>query len=142
MLEPSAHGGKPFRAGICFVALKMENVVASIARTIKEQLKLTPRRKNFAILTLVLDLRSTSCSFSVLSSAFSNISSSRNVGLSIASRFRGAAPGDFIALLRGLRSGSLKPGVGGGRYLVSVSSISTDACEFLKYPNPMSAGCA
>lgn len=115
--------------------------MASIARTIREQLKLTPRRKNFASLTLVFDLRSTSCSFSVLNSAFSNISSSLNVGLSIASRFLGAAPGDFIALLRGLRSGSLKPGVGGGRYLVSVSSISTDKCDFLRYPKPMSAGC-
>jgi len=139
---PAAHGGRLFRAGICFVALNMENVVASMERTMREQLKLTPRRKNLAILTLVLDFRSSSCSFSVLSSAFSNISSSRNVGLSIASRFLGAAPGDFMALLRGLRNGSLKPGVGGGRYLVSVSSISTDTWVFLRYPNPMSAGCA
>lgn len=142
MLEPGAHGGRPFRDGMCLVALKMENVVASIARTIKEQLKLTPRRKNLAILTLVLDFKSTSCSLSVLSSAFSNISSSLNVGLSIASRFLGAAPGDFIALFRGLRIESLKPGVGGGRYFVSVSSISTDMCEFFRYPKPMSAGCA
>lgn len=137
---PAAHGGRLFRAGIFFVALKMENVVASMDRTIREQLKLTPRRKNLAILTLVLDFRSCSCSFSVLSSAFSNISSSLKVGLSMASRFLGAAPGDFIALLRGLRIG--EPGVGGGRYLVSVSSISTDAWVFLRYPNPMSAGWA
>jgi hypothetical protein len=52
---PSAHAGRLFRFGSDFVALKIENVVASIERTMRLQLKLTPRRKNFAIRTLVFD---------------------------------------------------------------------------------------
>jgi hypothetical protein len=52
---PSAQGGRLFRCGSAFVALKIENVVASIESTMRLQLKLTPRRMNFAIRTLVLD---------------------------------------------------------------------------------------
>lgn len=43
-----------FLGGIAFVALKMVNVVASMASTMSEHEKLTPRRKNFAIRTRVL----------------------------------------------------------------------------------------
>lgn len=50
----SAHGGRPFRVGRCFVALKMEKVVASIERTIRLHAKLIPRRKIFATRTRIL----------------------------------------------------------------------------------------
>jgi hypothetical protein len=50
---PDAQGGRLLRAGSCLVALKMENVVASMERTMRLQLKLTPRSIIFAIRTLV-----------------------------------------------------------------------------------------
>lgn len=57
---PIAHGGNLFeltrRGGRDFVALKMVNVALSIERTMSEQEKLTPRRKNFAMRTRVLIL--------------------------------------------------------------------------------------
>src|SRR4051812_30255255 len=49
-----AQGGRLFRGASCLVALKMWKVVAIIARTIRLQLKLTPRSTNLAILTLTL----------------------------------------------------------------------------------------
>ena len=133
----SAHGGRLFRGGRCLVALKIENAVASMDKTIKLHAKLIPRRNIFAILTLTLtfcgwsvdDLshiksghtRSFCCSFSVNASRFSSSCSSLNVGLRImVSAVRGGAPGDFIALFNGVF------GVGGGKYFRSVSSISTD----------------
>lgn len=59
------------------------------------------------------------CSFSVDCSRFSRICSSLKVGLRmVVSAVRGGAPGDLSALLRGVF------GVGGGRYFLSVSSIS------------------
>lgn len=42
------------RGGSVLVALKIEKVVESIARTIREQLKFVPRRHILAIRTLVL----------------------------------------------------------------------------------------
>ena len=51
---PAAQGGKLLRGGKDLVALKMVMVVEIMARTIKEQLKLTPRRKNLATRTLFL----------------------------------------------------------------------------------------
>jgi len=50
-----AHGGRLFRGGIDLVALKMEKVVAIMESTISEQLKFTPRRKNFAARTRIFD---------------------------------------------------------------------------------------
>lgn len=50
---PAAQGGRPLRGGNFFVALKMENVVASMERTMRLQLKLTPRSIIFASRTLV-----------------------------------------------------------------------------------------
>jgi hypothetical protein len=49
-----AHAGRPFRDGSALVALKIMKTAASIDMTINEQLKLTPRKTNFAIRTLVL----------------------------------------------------------------------------------------
>ena len=50
----SAHAGTPFCWGSDLVALKMVKEDVSMARIIREQLKLTPRRANFAIRTRVL----------------------------------------------------------------------------------------
>ncbi len=49
-----SQAGRPFWAGSDLVALKMANEVESMERMIKLQLKLTPRRANLAIRTLVL----------------------------------------------------------------------------------------
>ena len=49
-----AHAGELLLVGRLRVALKMEKVVESIARTMRLQLKLTPRRAIFAIRTRVL----------------------------------------------------------------------------------------
>lgn len=115
-----AHGGRLFLGARVLVALKMAKTVASIESTIKLQAKLIPLKKIFAIRTRVLIFRSFACSFSVITSLFSRICSSLNVGLRImVSAVRGGAPGDLRALL----SGDI--GVGGGRYFLSVSSIST-----------------
>jgi hypothetical protein len=46
-----AHGGRLFRGGMDLVSLKMAKVVESMERTIKLQLKLTPRRNIFAART-------------------------------------------------------------------------------------------
>ena len=143
------------------MALKIVTVVATMESTISEQLKLTPRRKNLAARTRIfafcrneLDYciyiyiyiyvhqltKSRTCSLSVDSSAFSRTCSSWKVGLLIILRSFGGAPGDLSALFNGLRIGD--PGVGGGRYFRSVSSISTDSCEILfRYPKPTSEGC-
>ena len=48
---PAAHGGRLFRVGSAFVALKIEKTVASMERTIRLQAKLIPRRKILAIRT-------------------------------------------------------------------------------------------
>ena len=142
-LVPLAHGGKLLRGGRFLVALKMVKVVAIMERTMSEQLKLTPRRKNLAARTRILAFcrtirkvvqkglghqlftKSRTCSLSVESSAFSRICSSWKVGLLMALRSLGGAPGDLRALFSGLRIGVA--GVGGGRYFRSVSSISTDS---------------
>lgn len=132
-----AHAGRPFLGARVFVALKMANADATMERTMSEQAKLMPRRKIFANRTRTFIFRSLACSLSVSASRFSSWCSSRKVGLMIdiaPAGVRGGAPGDFKALLRGVF------GVGGGRYLRSVSSISTDCC--IK-PKPVSAiwGC-
>jgi hypothetical protein len=49
-----AHGGRPFCGGRALVALKIAKEVESMARMIKLQLKLTPRRATLANRTLVL----------------------------------------------------------------------------------------
>lgn len=49
-----AHGGRPLRGARVLVALKMANAVAIMERTIREQAKLTPRRKIFASRTRTL----------------------------------------------------------------------------------------
>ena len=85
------------------VALKMEKEADSIERMMRLQLKLTPRRANLAMRTRVLIFRSRFCSFSVLASRFSRISSSRKVGLSGFSLRRPGVPGTFMALLSGDR---------------------------------------
>ncbi len=51
---PNAQGGNLFRGGMAFVALNMEKVVESMDKTMRLQLKLTPRRANFAIRTRIL----------------------------------------------------------------------------------------
>ena len=51
---PCAQGGKELREGMAFVALNMEKVVESMERTMRLQLKLTPRRAILAIRTRVL----------------------------------------------------------------------------------------
>jgi len=51
---PEAHAGRLFLVGKALVALKIEKVIESIESTMRLQLKFTPRRKNFAIRTLVL----------------------------------------------------------------------------------------
>ena len=51
---PVAQAGRLFRGGIAFVALKIENVVLSMERTISEHEKLTPRNTILAIRTRVL----------------------------------------------------------------------------------------
>lgn len=51
---PSAQAGRLLRAGKALVALKMVNVTETMERTMRLQLKFTPLRMNFAILTLVL----------------------------------------------------------------------------------------
>jgi len=51
---PRAQTGRLLRGGSILVALKIEKVVESIERTMREQLKLTPRRKNLATRTRVL----------------------------------------------------------------------------------------
>ena len=108
--------------GRALVALKMEKLVESIDKTMREQLKLTPRSANLAIRTRVLIFyerlmsatdgdnrhsvhrelltKSLACSFSVDSSRFSRISSSRNVGLRGLLNLAGV-PGTLKALLRG-----------------------------------------
>lgn len=135
-----AHEGKLFRAGNDFVALKIENVVESILRTMRLQPKLTKRMMNLAHLTRIFDLISRACSFSLIFSYFSNTCSSLKVGLRMASIFLGAAPGLFNALLRGLLRGVF--GVMGAKYLWSVSSTSTDSCPGLDMkPKPMSEIC-
>jgi hypothetical protein len=53
-LVPLAHAGRPLFGDKVFVAKKMCREVETIARTIRLQLKLTPRRQTFASLTLVL----------------------------------------------------------------------------------------
>ena len=135
----SAHGGRLFRLGSAFVAWKTASAVASMERTMRLQAKLIPRRKIFAILTRTLTFYfllalshsqvvceltiSLACSFSRETSCFSRSRSSLKVGLKIMLGLpgvRGGAPGDFKALFRGAPRG-----VGGGRYLGSVSSIST-----------------
>jgi hypothetical protein len=50
----SAQGGRLFRDGRVFVALKIANAVAAMERTIKLQAKLMPRRKILAIRTRTL----------------------------------------------------------------------------------------
>jgi hypothetical protein len=50
----SAHGGRLFRDGRVFVALKMANAVATMERTIRLQAKLMPRRKILAMRTRTL----------------------------------------------------------------------------------------
>ena len=50
----SAHGGALFLGASDFVALKIVKTVASMATTIKEQEKLTPRSNSLATRTLVL----------------------------------------------------------------------------------------
>jgi hypothetical protein len=50
---PTAQAGRLFLGGRALVALKIEKVIESMERTIRLQLKFTPRRKNFAIRTLV-----------------------------------------------------------------------------------------
>jgi hypothetical protein len=94
-----AHAGRPFAFGRLFVALKIANEDDTMANMIRLQLKLTPLRANFAILTLVLIARSLACSFSVTSSRFSRRSSSRQVGLS--GVLVDMTPGDLSALFRG-----------------------------------------
>lgn len=54
VLVSSAHADVLDWLGRDLVALKMEKVVESMARMMSEQLKLTPRRANLAILTRVL----------------------------------------------------------------------------------------
>jgi hypothetical protein len=50
-----AQAGRLFRGGSDLVALKIENVVESMARTMRLHEKLTPRMINFAIRTRFLD---------------------------------------------------------------------------------------
>src|SRR6187551_3235325 len=49
-----AHGGRPLRGGRERVVLKIVKTVESMARTMSEQLKLTPLRKNLATRTRFL----------------------------------------------------------------------------------------
>lgn len=51
-----AHAGILLWSGRILVALKMANEAESMDRMMREQLKLTPRRANLAILTRVLIL--------------------------------------------------------------------------------------
>jgi len=88
-------------AGRALVALKMANEAEIIARMMRLQLKLTPRRANLAIRTRVLIFKSLACSFSVDFSLFSSISSSLNVGLRGFERPLPGVPGTFKALLSG-----------------------------------------
>ena len=141
-----------FLAGKSLVARTMVREVEIMDSTIKEHEKLTLRRRNLAIRTLVFtfyqtsqskyskavrdDLtRSFACSFSVFFSVSSRICSSWKVGLKISF---GAAPGVFSALFRG----GLMSGDAGasplGRWLLS-SSMSTDMCFS---SNPRSEGCS
>ena len=86
--------------GIALVALKIVRDVVSMDKTMRLQLKLTPRRANLAIRTRVLTLRSFAFCLSVLSSCFSSTCSSLNVGLKGLMK-RPGVPGGFKALLRG-----------------------------------------
>lgn len=143
---PSAHAGRLLRVGKTLVALKMEKVIESMERTIRLQLKFTPLSTNFAIRTLVLIFctivsylfplqlesrftRSFACSFSVISSCFSRICSSRNVGLSGLSIFRPGVPGTLMALFSG------EAGV------IGISTCCEGSFDEI-YPKPTSEGCA
>lgn len=101
MSVPAAHEGILFCAGRALVALKIAKDEDIMARIIREQLKLTPRRANLAMRTRVLTLRSRACSLSVPSSRFSRTSSSRKVGLRGFVKVLAGVPGTFMALLRG-----------------------------------------
>ena len=100
-----AQAGRVLRGGRCRVARKMAKVDASMERTIKLQLKLTPRKTSLAMRTRIFTFwiqgagevragsrrgsgsegtltRSLAFSLSVSSSRFSKICSSWKVGLS------------------------------------------------------------
>lgn len=113
------------------MALKIMNVVAIRAKTIREQEKLTPRSIILAIRTRVLTFRSFACSFSVSSSCFSRICSSLNVGLSGLSILPGV-PGTLRA---DFRAGDAGPFMFGFK----VACCSTGSLEM--YPKPTSEGC-
>jgi hypothetical protein len=53
-LVPTAHGGRLLRGDSCFVALKIANVVPSMARTMREHAKLMLLKNIFAARTRVL----------------------------------------------------------------------------------------
>ncbi len=82
------------------MALKMVRDVESIVRTMRLQLKLTPRRAILAIRTRVLTFRSFAFCLSVLSSCFSSTCSSLKVGLKGFMK-RPGVPGGFKALFKG-----------------------------------------
>lgn len=50
---PAAQAGRLLRGVRVLVALKMERVIETIARTMRLQLKFTPQRMNLTTLTLV-----------------------------------------------------------------------------------------
>ena len=85
---------------MAFEALKIVRDVESMDRTMRLQLKLTPRRAILAIRTRVFTFRSFAFCFSVLSSCFSSTCSSLNVGLKGLMK-RPGVPGGFKALFRG-----------------------------------------
>lgn len=81
------------------MALKMVKLVDRSERTMREQLKLTVRRRTFAARTLTLIFKSRLFSLAVFTSSFSNLTSSRNVGLNGFSVL--AVPGVLRALFKG-----------------------------------------
>lgn len=138
------------------MALKIEKVVPSMPRTMREHVKFVERRIILAMRTRTFDLcgelycqyvsleqkvgrfvgrtRSRFCSLSVCFSRSLNSPSSLNVGLSgLSPPVLGpnvAVLGVFIALLRGVT----------GLYGISTPNESCLPPGALRYPNPTSAG--
>lgn len=79
----------------------MANEAEIMDKIIREQLKLTPRRANLAILTLVLIFKSLAWSFSVIFSRASKFSSSLKVGLRGFVNPLPGVPGTLMALFKG-----------------------------------------
>ena len=112
-----AHGGEPPLGGNAFDELNIVKVAESMDKTMRLQLKLTPRKAILAIRTRVLTFclrsatnshssdqrpltRSAAFRFSVFSSCFSKSCSSLKVGLNGFANLAGV-PGGFKALRNG-----------------------------------------